>query len=155
DASYIEGQDYRIDRRSGRIVRTPGSRMPSVTAASIAAADGELTHNRTVVVTYTHPGDTWRGFVPSSALAQLQRVNGRLARREPLTICLTGDSISEGYDASGFHHLPPHQPPFGPLVADGLRHHYGSDIQFHNFGTAGWTAVDALWDTERIAAANP
>src|SRR5262249_40064308 len=25
----------------------------------------------------------------------------------------------------------------------------------HNFGTAGWTAADALWDTERITAVKP
>jgi lysophospholipase L1-like esterase len=108
-----------------------------------------------VAVTYAHHGDRWRGFVPAPAAAQLPRVGGRLERCDPLTICLTGDSISEGYDASGFHHLRPNQPPFGPLVAAGLRQRSGSNIQFHNFATAGWTTENALWDTERITAVNP
>jgi acyl-CoA thioesterase I len=155
EIAFKEGDDYRIDRQAGRITRTRGSRMPWVAAERMAAADGELTHERTITVTYTHHGDRWRGFVPASARAQLRRVARRLEEREPLTICLTGDSISEGYDASGFHRLPPYQPPFGTLVASGLQRRYGSNIHFHNFGTAGWTSADALWDTERITAVNP
>ena len=155
DIAFKEGDDYRIDWQAGRIMRTPGSRMPCVPAERMAAADGELTHERTIVVTYTHPGDRWGGFVPASARAQLGRATRRLEEREPLTICLTGDSISEGYDASGFHRLPPYQPPFGTLVAAGLQQQAGASVQFHNFGTAGWTAADALWDTERITAVNP
>jgi acyl-CoA thioesterase I len=154
NASYTEGDDYRIDRQAGRIVRAPGSRMPLVAPQTIAAADGALTHDQTVVVSYRHR-DVWRGFVPASAVEQLPRIAAKLERREPLTICLAGDSISEGYDASGFHDLPPYQPAFGPLVASGLRRRCGCDIQFHNFGTAGWTTVDALWDTERITSVSP
>ena len=39
---------------------------------------------------------------------------------QSLTICLTGDSISEGYAASGFIGAPPFQPASGELVAAGL-----------------------------------
>jgi len=155
DIAYTEGIDYRIDRHEGRITRTPGSRMPWVPSEGVAAADGELTHNRTVVVSYTHTGDRWQGFVPASRRSQLPRFTRRLEAREPLTICLAGDSISEGYDASGFHRLPPYQSPFGTLVASGAERAVRSHIQFHNFGTAGWTAADALWDTERISAVKP
>src|SRR5262245_59068238 len=153
DASYVEGDDYQIDWQSGRIVRVPGSRMPSVTERN--AADGTLTHDRTIVLSYTHRGVVWTGFVPASALADLPRVTRRLERHEPLTVCLTGDSISEGYDASGFHRLPPYQPPFGTLIALGLERRFGSRIHFHNFGVGGWTTADALRDTERITAVNP
>jgi len=93
--------------------------------------------------------------VPARAVTELPRVRRRLERREPLTMCLCGDSISEGYDASGFHHLPPYQPPFAMLVARGLQQRTGAKIQFHNFGTAGWTTADALWDSERITAVHP
>jgi lysophospholipase L1-like esterase len=154
DVAFTEGMDYTIDSHEGRITRTPGSRMPWIPPDRVAA-DGELTHERTVIVSYTHHGDRWRGFVPLSARAQLPRVIRRLETREPLTICLTGDSISEGYDASGFHRVPPYQPPFGTLVAAGLEKTAQSTIQFHNFGTAGWTSADALWDTDRIAAVKP
>jgi lysophospholipase L1-like esterase len=72
-----------------------------------------------------------------------------------VTVCLTGDSISEGYDASGFHGVAPYQPPFGSIVADSLRKRYGSEVRLENLATAGWTAADAVWDVDRIAAARP
>src|SRR5262249_23271937 len=119
------------------------------------AADGVVWHPWMVAVTYTHDGDRWQGFVPGNAAAQLPRITRQLERSDPLTICLTGDSISEGYDASAFHHLRPNQPPFGTLVAAGLKQRSGANIQFHNFAIAGWTTEDALWDTERITLAQP
>jgi acyl-CoA thioesterase-1 len=155
DVLYVEGRDYRIDHQEGTIVRLAGSRMPCVTREVIAGADGALTHGRTAAVTYTHPIGHWPGFVPAYASAELARVTGRLKHREPLTICVTGDSITEGYDASGFHGLPPFQPPFVTLVASGLQQRTGTTIQLHNFGTGGWTTADALWDMARITAANP
>ena len=155
DSAYVEGADYLIDHHAGRIIRTPGSRMPRVTREVIAAADGALTHGWIVDVTYTHPAGLWTSHVPAHAGARLPRVTRRLQRGEPLTICLTGDSISEGYDASGFHGVPPYQPAFGALVASALQHRYGAAVQLHNLATAGWTAADALWDTGRIAAASP
>jgi lysophospholipase L1-like esterase len=154
DISYVEGDDYQIDRQDARIVRAPGSRIPSIDVETIASADGSLTHHRTTVVTYAH-ADRWQRFVPAPAVTELPRVRRRLERREPLTICLCGDSIAEGYDASGFHHLRPYQPPFAMLVALGLQQRTGAKIQFHNFGTAGWTTADALWDSERITALHP
>ena len=155
DIAYVEGADYLIDHQAGRIVRTPGSRMPRVTREVVAAADGALTHGWIVAVTYTHPAGLWTWHVPACAGPGLPRVTQRLQRREPLTICLTGDSISEGYDASGFHRVPPYQPAFGSLVASALEQRYGAAVQLHNLATAGSTAADAFWDTERIAAANP
>jgi acyl-CoA thioesterase I len=155
DVLYVDGRDYRIDHRAGTILRLPGSRMPWITREAIAAADGTLTHDRTVAVTYTHSIGHWSGFVPANAGAELARVTGRLQQREPLTICMTGDSITEGYDASGFHGLTPFQPPFATLVASGLQQRIGANVYLHNLGTGGWTTADALWDTARITTPNP
>jgi lysophospholipase L1-like esterase len=155
DVAYVEGSDYVIDREAGRIVRPAESRMPWVTPEAIAAADGALTHERTVAVTYTHGERLWTSPVPAYAGARLPRVTRLLQRREPLTICLTGDSISEGYDSSGFHGIPPYQSAFGRLVAAGLTQRCGGAVELHNVATAGWTAADAVFDTERIAASKP
>ena len=144
DATYIEGADYIVDRGARRIVRPAGSRMPQA-----------------VAVTYTHSGDSlsWRpaGAEPSTPLrpGTLPRVARRLKRGEPVTVCLTGDSISEGYDVSGFHRVPPYQPAFGQLVATALEQHYGARVHLHNLAAAGWTAADAVWDAPRIAALAP
>jgi lysophospholipase L1-like esterase len=153
--SYDGEADYRIDSETRRIIRPPWSRMTCVSPETMRATDGAVRHNWMVAVTYTHDGDRWQGFVPANASPQLPLVSRKLERCDPLTICLTGDSISEGYDASGFHQLRPDQPPFGPLVAAGLGERSGANIQFHNFATAGWTTEDALWDTERITLAKP
>ena len=160
DVTYSEGADYLVDRSARRLVRPAGSRMPATSPESVASADGALLHHRTVSVTYTHSGSvrlqadlsTWR---PPQAAGTLTRVTARLKRRAPVTICLTGDSISEGYDVSGFHRMPPYQPAFGPLVATALEQHYGAPVHFHNLATAGWTAANAVWDAPRIAALAP
>ena len=85
----------------------------------------------------------------------MPRTMGRLRAGERLSIAITGDSISEGYSASGFDGVPPHQPPYAALVAAGLADTYGSAITLHNFAVAGWTADNGRWDTERVSAANP
>jgi acyl-CoA thioesterase I len=151
--SYDEEADYRIDSETRRIIRPPWSRMTCVSPETMRAADGTVRHNWMVAVSYTHDRDHWQRFVPGNAAAQLPHVSRKLERCDPLTICLTGDSISEGYDASGFHHLRPGQPPFGSLVAAALGERSGANIQFHNFATAGWTTEDGLWDTARIMPA--
>ena len=144
DETYIEGADYVVDRGARRIVRPAGSRMPQA-----------------VAVTYTHAADplSWRpaGGGPSTSLrpGTLPRVTARLKRGEPVTVCLTGDSISEGYDVSGFHRVPPYQPAFGQLVATALEQYYGARVHLHNLAAAGRTAADAVWDAPRIAALAP
>ena len=153
DIAYVEGTDYAVDRAAGRIVRLEGSRIPLVSRDAVASADGALAHERTVAVTYTHAADPER-WCPSDSVGTLPRVATLLRQREPLTICLTGDSISEGYDASGFHGVAPHQPGFGRLVATALEQH-GAPVHLHNLAAAGWTSADALWDSSRIAAPKP
>jgi lysophospholipase L1-like esterase len=137
DRVFIEDTDYRVERGARRIVRTAGSRMPAA-----------------VAVTYSHssalPVDTW-----TAGQGTLPRLAARLTRREAVTVCLTGDSISEGYDVSGFHRVPPYQPAFGQLVAAALEQHYSARVQLHNLAAAGWTAADAVWDAPRIAAPAP
>jgi lysophospholipase L1-like esterase len=146
---YAEGDDYTIDLSLRAIVRGGRANIPRA-----IPPDGELTHSQLCVVTYTHR-EEWYGIVPAFAGEQLPRTLERLRTRQPLTVCLTGDSISEGYDTSGFHNLPPYQPAFGSIVAASLSKHYGSDVQLRNLATAGWTAEHAVWDVERIAAARP
>ena len=154
DVAFVEGIDYAVDRAAGRIVRVEGSRMPVTSREALAAADGALTHDRTVAVTYTHESDAL-GWRPPDFGGSLPRVAQLLYRREPLTISLSGDSISEGYDASGFHGIAPHQPGFGRLVADALEQQRGAPVYLRNLAKAGSTSADALCDTGRIAAAKP
>jgi lysophospholipase L1-like esterase len=146
DETYIEGADYLVDRTARRIVWPARSRMPDLLAVTYTHTDALSTGPSTSL----RPG-------PSTPLrpATLPRVTERLKRGMPVTICLTGDSISEGSDVSGFHGVPPYQPAFGPLVATALEQHYGAPVRLHNLANAGWTAADAVWDAPRIAAPAP
>ena len=82
--------------------------------------------------------------MPRPAAIELPRTRGRLAASRPLTVCITGDSISEGYNASGVTGAPPRQPPYAALVAAGLEQRAGSRVALHNFAMAGWTADDGV-----------
>jgi lysophospholipase L1-like esterase len=174
---YDDGRDYRIDKASGQIWRPAGSRMPVTISdelysskdpdgsgfmhrrgdarSFLMVAEGDTFHRRQVLASYTHGPGSWNLCVPRFAGTQMPRTSRRLARGEPLTVCLTGDSISEGYNASGFIGVPPFQPSYGSLVIGALEEAYRSQIVFHNFATAGWSAADGLADAGRIGAAEP
>jgi len=147
--AYAEGQDYTVDASRGTLVRSRGSAIPR----AIPQYD-QLTHAQLCLVTYTHR-DQWPGIVPAFAGSLLHRTIERLTSGQSVTVGVTGDSISEGYDASGYHGVPPHQPPFASIVADSLSQQYGCDVRLQNLATAGWTAEHAVWDVDRIAAGRP
>lgn len=172
---YEEGRDYVVDSVAGRVELTPLSRIPFTTLGELyprvdpdgsgfmhrrgdpgtylMCGDSGLFHQRQTLATYTHQADMWRGRRPGAA--DLPRTQRLLRRADPVTMCLTGDSISEGYTASAFIGLPPYQLPYGPLVAHALEQMFRSPIAFHNHATAGWTSDDGLADVARVAATHP
>ena len=141
--TFREAVDYGIDHGRGHITRLPRSRMPE-TGRDAVAAEGALLHHQVIDVTYTHAEDR-QAWQQTSAVGTLPRLARRLQRGEPVTLCLMGDSIAEGYDSSGFHGWPPHQPGFARLVASGLEQEYGGAVDLRNLAVAGSTAADALW----------
>jgi lysophospholipase L1-like esterase len=157
ETTFEEGRDYEVRQEGRTVVRLPGSRMPCTAPEDVAhliCADDDAFHRRQVEVTYTHAGG-WDG---STILRGDEAVPGtirRLRAAEPVRVALTGDSISEGYNASGFIGVPPYQAAYGSLVATGLEQAYGSPIDLHNFAVAGWTSDHGLADVERVAAVNP
>jgi lysophospholipase L1-like esterase len=156
--AFEPGHDYVVDAKVGRVVRPRGSRIPVTRREDLAALmngpDDEL-HRRQVAVTYIHPSGLWREYASRPAAGFLRRAAARLENGEPITICLAGDSISEGYNASGFMGMAPGQPPFGLLVASALERAYQSRIAFHNFAVAGWTADNGIHDVERLVQPGP
>ena len=119
-----------------------------------SGTNGGLTHAHTIAVSYSHaPNRTsWR---PEAQLPWLPRFGDRLRRGAPIGLCVIGDSISAGYDASGFHGLPPFQPPYATLVARAMESLSGARVRLDNLATAGWTAADGQWEAERIASLQP
>ncbi len=176
-AVYAEGEDYTVDTSAGRLYLTAGSRIPRVTRAELYAsadegsegfmhvrgdpatrllsAEGDAFHRRQTAVTYSHAPGLWRGYVPACAGAALPRTLDRLRRHLPVTVCVAGDSISEGYNASGFVGTPPWQPSYAALVAAGLEHAYQSPVTLHNVAQAGSASDTGRYMADGIAAARP
>ncbi|MGE3315659.1 MAG: SGNH/GDSL hydrolase family protein, partial [Planctomycetaceae bacterium] len=88
--------------------------------------------------------DAWKGDVPKFAADQLPRTIKKLNARMPIKLFLSGDSISEGYNATKFTKAEPGCPAYGELVARGLEKHYGCRVDFTNFAVAGWNASRGL-----------
>jgi lysophospholipase L1-like esterase len=156
--TFEAGRDYVVDAKAGRIVQPRDSRIPVTRREDLAAVmngpDDEL-HRRQTTVTYVHQPGLWREYESRLPGGSLPRLTARLRNRESIAICLTGDSISEGYNASGFMGMAPRQPPFGALVASALERGSQSPMAFHNFAVAGWTADNGIHDVERIAVPRP
>jgi lysophospholipase L1-like esterase len=177
DVEYEEGRDFRLDAAVGVVILTAASRIPTTRLDELYPrvdpdgsgfmfkrgepdtfllfAEGDVFHRRQVRADYGHARDAWRGAVPPFRGADLPRTQRRLRAGDPLTIAVTGDSISEGYNASGFVGVPPYQPPYVTLVANGLSEAHGSPIEMRNFASAGWTSDNGLADAARVGAAHP
>ena len=68
---------------------------------------------------------------------------------------MSGDSISQGYNASGFTQAPPLQPPYPRLVADELDPLYGTQVTLRNCAVAGWSVAEGLADLYNLLAEKP
>jgi len=95
-------------------------------------------------VTYRHVG--WEG--PAPANPGLPRTLRRLDDGG-LTMVLFGDSISAGGNATKMFDVPPHQPPYGQLVAERLRQTYDADVAYTNLSVGG---MDSAWGLRQIDA---
>lgn len=177
EIEYVEGVDYIVDAASGLLTCTAGSTIPQTTMAELYPSvdpDGSgfmhvrgkpstflmvgedgLFHRRQVSASYAFDIAHWTGHTPRFSGTHLPRTMDRLRRREPLTMCLLGDSISAGYNASGAIGLPPLQPAYGALVAAGIERAHGSAVTLHNFAIPGWTSDDGLGAIDMVAAVQP
>jgi lysophospholipase L1-like esterase len=177
DVEYLQGRDFELDAPAGLVIRQAGSRIPVTTRDELYPrtdpdgssfmfsrndpgryllfSEGDLFHRRQLRASYTHPAGQWRGSIPRFDEEALPRTLELLRARAPISVAVAGDSISEGYSASGFLGLPPFQPPWVDRVAAGLTAAYGAPISIHNCACAGWTADHGLADVDRVGAAMP
>jgi acyl-CoA thioesterase I len=121
------------------------------------AGEGHVFHELQVEVTYRHAGrhagDEWKGYKPVFADETLPKTIGKLQQHQPVAICLCGDSISAGFNASGFAAfaapVPPFQPPYPELVREGLEAAYHTTVTLKDFAIAGRASgswqEDAAW----------
>jgi lysophospholipase L1-like esterase len=123
--------------------------------AFLMVAEGDVFHRRQATASYSFDKAQWTGYTPHFAGASLPCTLERLRRSERLTVCLLGDSISEGYNASSFIGAAPYQPAYGALVTAGLERLYRAPVTLRNFATAGWTSDDGVSAACAVAAEQP
>ena len=172
--SYEAGRDYRLDRATKTLFLPAGSRIPFVTAAEIRPpqgsphtlegmgtpqrgflwSEGHFFHDLQTAVTYRHT-DQWQGAVPAYAGELLPRTAGKLLRRQPLEIVVLGDSVSVGYNASGFVDAAPQQQPYTTLVKLELERAFGAPVGLTVFAAPGETTDWGLQQTAAVVAARP
>jgi lysophospholipase L1-like esterase len=113
---------------------------------------GRWFHDRDVEVTYRRREVP----TPSPAVAgTLPKTVARLKAGKPLTLGVSGDSISTGLDASGTANAPPHQPGYPDLVAAQLEAAFGGRVTVKNRAVAGWSVANGLADVDKLIAEMP
>jgi acyl-CoA thioesterase-1 len=174
ETRFTEGEDYVLGPDSRSIVALPGSRMPTTARADLyppagaehaigQRADGEtwllfgeghFFHDRQVSVTYVHD-DRWTGATPRFEREKLPRTIARLEARKSLTVSVSGDSISAGYNASLFTGAAPAQPAYPQLVVAALEEVYGSRVTLRNHAVSGWRSDEGVADAQDVAGDEP
>lgn len=153
--AYAVNDDYIVEEDGGCIVRTPHSRMPLLSSDEIATADPSLLHSRLVTIDYTHASPAWFDEAALDKSHLLPETSARWRAGVPLRICVVGDSISAGYDATAFRGVPPFQPSYVELVERALETTGRSPVSLHNHAVAGWTTEHAQWEIPEVAQRQP
>jgi DNA-binding beta-propeller fold protein YncE/lysophospholipase L1-like esterase len=121
---------------------------------SMLYGPGRWFHDRQVEATYERrtPADP-KPREPAEKL--LPKTLARLRAGQPLTIGISGDSISFGHDASALVSAPPNQPAYPALVAAQLQSTYQSPVSLKNRAIAGWSIANGVADADKLLAEKP
>ncbi len=118
-------------------------------------SEGHFFHDLQVQVTYQHEDAfPWQPVPPSQLLT---RSLNKLESKKPFKIFAMGDSITQGFNASGFVKVsaPPYQPSYPQLVANTLEKRFGAPITVVNWGRAGSTSSFGFSLLDKAKAENP
>ena len=116
--------------------------------------EGHLFHDLQVEAFYGHDA-SWKGFRPCSQLKHLPKTAAKLNSTVPLKLCIIGDSISAGCNASALSGVPPHLPPYPELWAEAIRRHRKGDVILENFALSGTGMKYGLEVVEAVMAEAP
>jgi lysophospholipase L1-like esterase len=165
---YVKGEDYVWQKGTNTIELTASSRIPFKTAAQMVPpegspnrlmgvlwAEGRFFHDLQTLATYQH-AETLDLSAPAQP-ERLARSLTKLRAKQPLKVVSLGDSITEGFNASGIKTClaPPYQPCYPQRVANTLAARFGSTVTLTNLGVAGTKADWGVTQVEKVAAEKP
>ena len=164
---YEAGKDYTWEKGSRKIRLTDHSRIPSKTPqemrpgpgkprslGGVLHGEGRFFHDLQTLVTYSHK-ETWPDLV--KAQETLPRSLKKLRSDETFQVVTLGDSITEGYNASGFAktQAPRNQPSYAEGFVRLLDQAFPGEVTLTNLGVAGRTAGWGLKQLDRVIAEKP
>ena len=164
---YEAGKDYTWEKGSRTIRLTDHSRIPSKTPqemrpgpgkprslGGVLHGEGRFFHDLQTLVTYSHK-ETWPDLV--KAQETLPRSLKKLRSDETFQVVTLGDSITEGYNASGFAktQAPRNQPSYAEGFVRLLDQAFPGEVTLTNLGVAGRTAGWGLKQLDRVIAEKP
>lgn len=175
DITYEPGKDYVFTEGAREIVLPAGSRIVSKTPQELRrpakSQRYELTHRdgngeiffgakleyaeMQTCFTYRHEADRWKLPTPKFDPAALPRSVERLLKKEPLSIVVLGDSISEGANASALGGAAPFQPAYPELVRRHLQERFGGPVVLNNLSVGGKSTDWGLTQIDQVAASHP
>lgn len=154
---YESPRDYLVAADTGVVTLPAGSRIPFMERADLYPrigaehcmaykrgdeqvglffAEGHLFHDLQVEASYDHLSP-WQGFVPPAQLDRLPKTARKLNTSAPLKICIVGDSISTGSNASALAGVPPRMPPYLELWTEAIRRRRAGEVILENFAVSG------------------
>jgi len=114
---------------------------------------GRWFHDRDIEVTYRRRDAQTIKDLP--VVGDLPKTRARLKMGQPITLGISGDSISTGLDASALTKAPPMQPGFAELVVRGLESQSASKITLKNRAVSGWSVASGVQDLDKLLAEKP
>ena len=177
---FLPGKDYIHSPGSDLILRPENSAIPCLGDEELYPPEGALFYPDPAATAVPNPNGPNLRFDAKNFFARMQievdytasemmefpihkADHSRLPRfrkrlQTPDAVCRIvwmGDSISEGYNASGYLKLKPFQPPFAELTANALKENFPAKVEFLNLGVNGYTSRIPLEKDERYLDSNP
>jgi len=170
------GTDIRLSDDRRTLIFTPSENLPLIKQSEFYPApdspnsyrhrlghpdqwllysQGHWWHDHQYEVTYRRADDSWSGPIPKLAEQRLPKSFARLRAKQPLSLGVSGDSITFGLNASGVTGASPYMPAYPDLVARQLEASYGSTVKVHNRAIPGWSITHGINDLENLLKAEP
>ncbi len=116
---------------------------------------GRWFHDHNIEVTYRRDMNASPLKEVTITYGTLPRTLSALASGSPITVGVSGDSISTGLDASDKTAAPPFQPGYPELVVAQLRVLSDSDVRLVNRAVSGWSIANGVADLDKLLAEKP
>lgn len=113
---------------------------------------GRWFHDHNVEITYVRRGEVAKA---APIAGTLPKTLARLKASQPLTVGVSGDSISTGLDASASAKAFPYQPGYPDLVCAQLEALYNVPITLKNRAISGWSVANGVNDLDKLLAEKP